>query len=70
VAALFAAATFAAVAAIGSAVPGRNTGGVLADGGNPQPVQLVRPAAAPLSAMAQLGREVFFDRTTRVRIVS
>jgi len=31
------------------------------DGGNPQPVRLVRPAVAPLSAMAQLGRFVFFD---------
>jgi cytochrome c peroxidase len=31
------------------------------DGRNPQPVHLIRPAAAPLSAMAQLGRLVFFD---------
>ena len=31
------------------------------DGGNPQPVRLVRPDVAPLSAMAQLGRLVFFD---------
>jgi cytochrome c peroxidase len=33
------------------------------DGGNPQPVRLVRPEVAPLSAMAQLGRGVFFDTT-------
>jgi len=35
----------------------------LPDGTNPQPVRLVRPPAAPLSAMARLGRDVFFDRT-------
>lgn len=34
---------------------------VLARGENPYPVHLVRPAAAPLSAMAVLGRAVFFD---------
>jgi cytochrome c peroxidase len=28
---------------------------------NPQPVRLVRPPIAPLSAMAQLGRRIFFD---------
>ncbi|MDE2458662.1 MAG: cytochrome-c peroxidase, partial [Rhodospirillales bacterium] len=33
----------------------------LARGENPHPVVLVRPVAAPLSAMAQLGRQVFFD---------
>jgi cytochrome c peroxidase len=33
----------------------------LARGENPYPVQLVRPPVAPLSAMAQLGRAVFFD---------
>ena len=33
----------------------------LARGENPYPVRLVRPPAAPLSAMAQLGRLVFFD---------
>lgn len=33
----------------------------LAQGENPYPVRLVRPPAAPLSAMAQLGRLVFFD---------
>lgn len=32
-------------------------------GVNPHPVTLVRPPAGPLSAMAQLGRHVFFDRT-------
>jgi cytochrome c peroxidase len=34
---------------------------ILARGENPYPVRLIRPAAAPLSAMAQLGRLVFFD---------
>ncbi len=34
---------------------------LLTIGENPYPVRLVRPPAAPLSAMAQLGREVFFD---------
>ena len=33
----------------------------LAQGENPHPVVLVRPVAAPLSAMAQLGKQVFFD---------
>jgi cytochrome c peroxidase len=33
----------------------------LARGENPVPVRLVRPPAVPLSAMAQLGRDVFFD---------
>ena len=30
-------------------------------GANPHPVHLVRPRAAPLSAMAQLGRKLFYD---------
>ncbi|WP_424630546.1 cytochrome-c peroxidase [Bradyrhizobium sp. SYSU BS000235] len=30
-------------------------------GENPHPIQLVRPHAAPLSAMAQLGQKVFYD---------
>nr|QIG99400.1 c-type cytochrome [Bradyrhizobium sp. 6(2017)] len=30
-------------------------------GENPNPVRLVRPPVAPLSAMAKLGRDVFFD---------
>ena len=34
---------------------------LLSLGENPFPVRLVRPPAAPLSAMAQLGRQVFFD---------
>jgi len=34
---------------------------ILAQGANPYPVRVVRPAAAPLSAMAQMGRLVFFD---------
>jgi cytochrome c peroxidase len=33
----------------------------LARGENPFPVHLVRPKAAPLSALARLGRDVFFD---------
>ncbi|TKC87823.1 cytochrome-c peroxidase [Trinickia terrae] len=32
-------------------------------GANPNPVHLVRPAAAPLSAMAQLGKQIFYDQT-------
>jgi cytochrome c peroxidase len=30
-------------------------------GENPHPIQLIRPPVAPLSAMAQLGRDVFYD---------
>jgi cytochrome c peroxidase len=30
-------------------------------GGNPHPIALVRPPAGPLSAMAELGRLIFFD---------
>src|SRR6476659_2108653 len=30
-------------------------------GMNPNPVRLMRPPVAPLSAMAQLGREIFYD---------
>ncbi len=45
-----AAAVLAAVAAL-----------VSPDGRNPQPVHLIRPAVTSLSAMAQLGRLVFFD---------
>ncbi|MGE4481399.1 cytochrome-c peroxidase [Acidocella sp.] len=33
----------------------------LARGENPHPVHLVRPPVAPLSAMAQLGKQVFYD---------
>jgi cytochrome c peroxidase len=33
----------------------------LAQGKNPYPVRLIRPPAAPLSVMAQLGRLIFFD---------
>jgi cytochrome c peroxidase len=32
-----------------------------APGDNPNPVHLVRPRAAPLSAMAQLGQKIFYD---------
>jgi cytochrome c peroxidase len=34
---------------------------VLPDGANPHPVRLVLPPRKPLSAVAQLGRELFFD---------
>jgi len=34
---------------------------LLANGENPYPVRLIRPAAAPLSAMARLGEHMFFD---------
>jgi cytochrome c peroxidase len=34
---------------------------MLSRGENPYPVPLVRPRVAPLSAMAQLGRDIFFD---------
>ena len=33
----------------------------LPDTERPQPIALVRPSAGPLSAMAELGREIFFD---------
>jgi cytochrome c peroxidase len=36
-------------------------GFLLAQGLNPYPVRLVRPSAAPLSAMARLGQRIFFD---------
>jgi cytochrome c peroxidase len=35
----------------------------LSNGANPDPIRLVRPPRAPLSAMARLGQRVFFDRT-------
>src|SRR5579864_934149 len=34
-----------------------------ASGANPHPIQLQRPPTAPLSAMAQLGKQIFFDQT-------
>ncbi len=34
---------------------------LLAQGLNPHPVRLIRPPVAPLSAMARLGRRIFFD---------
>jgi cytochrome c peroxidase len=34
---------------------------MFAQGQNPHPVRLIRPPVAPLSAMAQLGRLIFFD---------
>src|SRR6266404_5895113 len=30
-------------------------------GENPNPIKLIRPRVAPHSAMAQLGRDIFFD---------
>jgi cytochrome c peroxidase len=41
--------------------PGPATDPIVAQGENPHPVRLVRPPIAPLSAMAQLGRLIFFD---------
>ena len=35
----------------------------LAQGEVPHPVHLIRPKPAPLSAMARLGRRIFFDKT-------
>ena len=35
----------------------------LALGENPSPVHLLRPPAAPLSPLAQLGRQIFFDKS-------
>ncbi|WP_322628517.1 cytochrome-c peroxidase [Halothiobacillus sp.] len=34
----------------------------MATGENPQPIQLVRPKTAPLSTMAELGKQIFFDK--------
>ncbi|MGZ2747801.1 cytochrome-c peroxidase [Burkholderia stagnalis] len=53
-------------AAFAVAFPARTPaaiGNVVADwtGANPHPIVLQRPAAAPLSAVAQLGRALFFD---------
>jgi cytochrome c peroxidase len=36
--------------------------GSLESGSDPHPVQLIRASRAPLSTMAQLGRQIFFDR--------
>jgi cytochrome c peroxidase len=45
-----------------AAAPARSLQSVaLAGGENPYPIRLVRPPAKPLSAMAQLGRLLFFD---------
>lgn len=53
-AALFAAAGATLFAAAPKRIP---------DGRNPHPIKLVRPKAAPLSAMAALGRRIFFDKS-------
>jgi cytochrome c peroxidase len=53
---------FALAGAVGATAPADPVvGAIVAAGGNPHPVQLVRPPAAPLSAMAQLGRLIFAD---------
>jgi cytochrome c peroxidase len=45
-----------------SALPVQPAPGVeVASGENPHPIKLVRPPTEPLSAMAQLGRLIFFD---------
>ena len=53
---------FALAGAVSAAAP-TDPGAVasVADGENPHPVRLVRPPVAPLSAMARLGRLIFFD---------
>ena len=44
--------------------PGGSDGSAGVESGwNPHPIHLVRPSVAPLSAMALLGRQVFFDRS-------
>jgi len=48
---------FAFAAVLGACQSGGRDDGVE----NPRPVHLVRPASAPLSAMALLGRAIFFD---------
>jgi cytochrome c peroxidase len=35
----------------------------MSEGFNPHPVQLARPPLAPLSAMAMLGKKIFYDKT-------
>ncbi|HEY3849114.1 MAG TPA: cytochrome c peroxidase [Acetobacteraceae bacterium] len=53
---------FAMAGAISAAaLPDPVADAILARGENPHPVRLVRPPVAPLSAMAQLGRLIFFD---------
>jgi cytochrome c peroxidase len=66
-AALLIAAGAVCVAAIGSPSPlhalqaESGASGPLSRGENPHPVRLVRPPVRPLSAMAQLGKRIFFD---------
>jgi cytochrome c peroxidase len=57
----FAHASFRGSIALASALAQAGGGITLADGENPHPVRLIRPLAGPLSAMAQLGRLLFFD---------
>jgi cytochrome c peroxidase len=49
------------VAAVLLAGAGPDAAGLLAQGRNPYPVHLARPAARPLSAMAVIGRAMFTD---------
>lgn len=62
-----AASTAVAAVTLTSPLPGRAwlshpvASFLLSRGENPDPVRLKRPRAAPLSAMAQLGRLIFFD---------
>ena len=64
IAAVFAARLAAAASAVGplpaASMPSAASA-LFLDGLNPHPVHLVRPPVAPLSAMAELGRRVFFD---------
>ena len=60
------ASTWLAAAAPGAGLPPAlpshaDASAMLAEGLNPYPVHLVRPPVEPLSAMAELGRRVFFD---------
>jgi cytochrome c peroxidase len=52
----------AAAAPDGKTNPNRmKTATRIKSGENPNPIHLVRPPVKPLSAMAELGREIFFD---------
>jgi cytochrome c peroxidase len=61
--------SLAACGGNGSSTTARNQGTQddtqyeLSTGMNPHPVKLIRPQSAPLSAMAQLGKQIFFDKS-------
>jgi len=59
--ALVCAGMFMGLSAAGSQSKQADALHLLANGENPYPVRLIRPAAAPLSAMARLGEHMFFD---------